>query len=258
MTQHHLPGTSPIEDTAQPLSAVVLAGGRGRRLGGDKATIELGGETLLQRAVRLVSHSSDDVMAVVRAQQRQRLQVEAQVGQTCNGVRIVFDAQPYVGVLAGIASGLAAARHDWCLVVACDMPFINLDLLQHMTTLRQGYDAVVPRLEVGLEPLLSLYHKRCLPALWRTLDAGERRVVSFYQSLRVRYIGADEIRRFDPEGRSFHNINSPEDLARAREWLRITLQEQRQPGAEGAEKTLVERRLVLTSPPSPLRRRRGE
>ena len=197
-----------------PISAIVLAGGRGKRLGRDKATVELGGETLLQRVVRLVSQLSDDVIAVVRADQQRQL--DRQV----DGARTVSDAQPYVGVLAGIASGMAAARHDWCLVVACDMPFINLDLLRYMISLRQGYDAVVPRLEVGLEPLLALYYKRCLPALWRALRARERRVVSFYRSLRVRYVQATEIRLFDPTGRSFDNINLPEELARAREWLR--------------------------------------
>lgn len=200
------------------VSAVVLAGGHGRRLGRDKASLELGGETLLQRMVRLVSRLSHDVIVVVRP--HQQLHVDVQVGLAGDRIRTLSDAEPYVGVLAGIASGLAGARHDWCLVAACDMPFISLDLLQFMVTLRQGYDAVVPRLEVGLEPLLALYHRCCLPALWRALEAGKRRVVSFYGSLRVRYVEPAEIRRFDPTGHSFHNINVPEDLAQAREWLR--------------------------------------
>lgn len=196
-----------------PISAVVLAGGRGTRLGGDKATIKLGGETLLHRAVRLASQLSNDVIVVARADQ----QLAVTLG--VDGARILSDTEPYVGVLAGMGTGLAAARHDWCLVVACDMPFVSLEMLEHMLSLRQGYDAVVPRLEVGLEPLLSLYHKRCLPALWRALRAGDHRVVSFFGSLRIRYVEAGEIQRFDQTGRSFHNINSPEQLSQAREWL---------------------------------------
>jgi len=197
-----------------PISAVVLAGGRARRLGRDKATIKLGGETLVQRAVRLVSALSGDPMVVGRADQ------QSQLAQQIRGARILSDVEPFTGVLAGIASGLTAARHDWCLVVACDMPFVRPDLVRYMMSLREGYDAVVPRLEVGLEPLLSLYHKNCLPALWRALKLGERRVVSFYAPQRVRYVEAAEIRLIDPKGRSFHNINLPGDLAQAKEWLR--------------------------------------
>ena len=222
MTQGQWRETPPIEDAAQPLSAVVLAGGCGTRLGRNKAAIELGRETLLQRVLRLVSWLSDDIMVVVRAHQQP--EVELQVALAADGVRTLCDAEPYVGALAGIASGLTAARHDWCLVIACDMPFASLDLLQYMITLQQGYDAVVPRLEVGLEPLFSLYHKRCLPAVWRALEQGQRRVASFYPSLRLRYVEATEIRTFDPTGRSFHNINSPEDLAKAREWLGTTFE----------------------------------
>jgi len=200
------------------ISAVILAGGRGRRLGGDKAAVKLGGETLLERVVRLVSQLSDDVIAVARAGQR------LQAALPSDSVRLLSDAEPHSGVLAGVATGLAAAHHDWCLVVACDMPFISLDLIGYMISLRRGYDAVVPRLEAGLEPLLSLYHKRCLPALWDALRAGERRVVSFFGPLRVRYVEAAEIGRFDPTGRSFYNINAPQELCQAREWLRGTSQ----------------------------------
>jgi len=198
---------------SSPISAAVLAGGRATRLGRDKVTIELGGETLIQRAVRLVSALSDDVIVVGRTDQ------QSQLAQLIHGARILSDAEPFVGVLAGIASGLVAARHDWCLVVACDMPFVSLDLVRYMMSLKEGYDVVVPRLEEGLEPLLSLYHKNCLPALLCALKLGARRVVSFYAPQRVRYVEAAEVHRIDPMGRSFHNINVPEDLVRAQEWL---------------------------------------
>ena len=197
-----------------PVSAVVLAGGRGTRLGGDKAAVELAGETLLQRAVRLVSQLTDDIIVVTRDDQRLR------VARLTNGASVLSDTEPYEGVLAGMATGLSAARHAWCLVVACDMPFVSLGLVRYMLCLRRGYDAVVPRLEVGMEPLLSLYHRRCLPPLWSALEAGKRRVASFFGSLRVRYVEAAEIHGIDPTGRSFHNINAPDDLRQAREWLR--------------------------------------
>jgi len=196
---------------ARPIvSSIILAGGRGERLGHDKATLELGGRTLVRRVCNLLSELSADVIVVVRPDQR--LDVP--------NARIVTDLEPYTGALAGIASGLAAARQAWSVVVACDMPFISLNLLRYLISLTPDQDVVVPQLDVGLEPLHALYHKRCLPELYRALREGRRRVVSFYGSLRVRYVGPAEIRAYDPEGRSFFNINTLEDLAQAEQWLR--------------------------------------
>ncbi len=200
----------------EPVTGVVLAGGRSERLGRDKAGLLLGRETLLQRVVRTLSHLSDDLVAVVRADQQ----------IVVPGARVVRDVAPYSGVLAGMAAGLMAARHDWALVVACDMPFLNLDLLRYMLSLRCEVDVVVPRLDVGAEPLHALYHKRCLGALTKSLAEGRRRVISFYDTLRVRWVGTGEIARFDSQGRSFFNINTPDDLALAQSWL-----EEHSPGA---------------------------
>ena len=192
-----------------PVSAIILAGGRSERLGRDKATLGFGRTTLSQHVVDLASGLSNDVIVVIRADQR--LQV--------SGARLVTDADAYVGPLAGIAGGLVTARHEWSVVVACDMPFIDLSFVSYMISQTPGYDAVVPRLEVGLEPLYALYRKRCLPSLWRALESGRRRVVSFYTWLRVRYIDPSEIDLFDPARRSFHNINTADELERAREQL---------------------------------------
>lgn len=199
---------SPRLDS-EPISVVILAGGRGNRLGRDKASIELGEETLLQRVVRLASSLSDDVVVVVRADQ----------GLQVAGARVVTDLAPFEGVMAGIAAGLRAASREWSFVTALDMPFLNLELIRNMALARLEHDAVVPRLNVGLEPLHALYHKRCLPALHAALEKGRRRVVSFYGSVRVRYLGPAEIASLDPEGRSFFNINTPEDLIRAQAWI---------------------------------------
>jgi molybdenum cofactor guanylyltransferase len=198
-------------ERGEPASAsvVILAGGRGERLGRDKAGVTLGGQTLLQRALGLFAPFSDDLIVVARADQR----LEAW------GARVVHDEVPDGGVLAGMAAGLGAAQHAWCIVVACDMPFVNLRLFGYMLSLATGYDVVVPKLDVGLEPLHALYHMRCLPALRQALAEGRRRVVSFYESLHVRYILPSESAPFDPLGRSFYNINTPEELARAQGWL---------------------------------------
>ncbi len=187
------------------ISAIILAGGRGERLGWrDKATLVLGGRTLVQRAAHTLASISDDVIVVRRADQ----------SLTLDNARVVADLPSCQGVLAGIAAGLEAARHDWALIVACDMPFLNLTVIHHMIALASAPDlaAIVPQLQVGQEPLHALYHKRCLPSLYRALEACERRVRSFYAELPVRYVLESEIRIFDPKMLTFYNINTADEL----------------------------------------------
>lgn len=172
--------------------------------------LDFGGQPLVQYVSARLSPLSNDQVVVLRHEQTLEM----------SGVRLVTDVLPQAGVLAGITAGLEAARYDWSLVVACDMPFLNLNLLRYMIAQTAGYDVVVPRLEVGMEPLHTLYHKRCLPALWQALERDERRVISFYETLRVRYIETPEVDRFDPLHRSFYNINTLEELEQARAWLR--------------------------------------
>lgn len=199
-----------MEEAWAPVSVVVLAGGRGKRLGADKAVVEVApGETLLQRALALVAPLSDDIIVVQRA--NQHLDVP--------GVRVVRDRFPFEGPLAGILAGIEAARQEWSLVVACDMPFLSRPLICYLLALRPGHDAVVPRLEVGMEPLHALYHRRAAPAIRAALERGERRLISFYCALRVRAVPPDELAPFDRDGRAFFNVNTPEDLAQARAWL---------------------------------------
>lgn len=194
------------------LSIVVLAGGRSRRLGRDKALLPFAGTILVQHVVDRLATLSTDVLVVTRVDQHLAVR----------GARGVEDIRPEGGVLAGIVAGLEAAHNEWCLVVGCDMPFVNPDLVGYMISQTPGYDVVVPHPEVGYEPLHALYHRRCAPAVRRALEAGEMRVVSFYASLRIRCIGPVELAHHDPQGRSFFNINSPEDLAQAAEWLCAT------------------------------------
>lgn len=190
---------------------VILAGGRGRRLGRDKATLEIGGETLIERAVRRMSSLADDIVVVARPGQRWSSWLDAAEA------RSVPDLWPYSGVLAGIAAGLLAARRNWCFVMACDMPFVNPDLVRQMLSASLESDAVVPRLDVGVEPLHALYHRRCLPALLDALAQGRRRIISFHGPLRIHYHDTAAFAQIDPEHRSFFNINTPEDVIHAQE-----------------------------------------
>jgi len=189
------------------ISVAILAGGYGKRLGRDKAKLRLGEEISLQRVVRRLGPLSEDVIVVRRRDQA------VDIG----GVRVVADLEPFNGPLAGIAAGITSARHPWCFLAACDMPFIDLDLVLYMLTLRTGVDAVVPHPAPGHEPLHALYHRACLASVLDRLERGEKRLRGFYSELRVRFVTPHEIASIDPDQLSFLNINTPEDLRNARE-----------------------------------------
>lgn len=188
------------------VSVAVLAGGEGLRLGGEKASLRLGGERLVDRALRRLEWLGEDRLVIVR--RKQPLAVE--------GARLLEDLAPYEGPLAGLAAALEGARWEWVFIAGCDMPFIQRAVVEAMLEKAQGCQAVVPRLDVGLEPLHAFYHRSCLGALYSALSRGERRLGAFLQGVEVRYLEERAIRPVDGTLRSFFNINTPEDLARAR------------------------------------------
>ncbi len=187
----------------QSISAVVLAGGRSRRLGSDKALLELDGQGLLARAVRKLATLSDDLVVVTSMP-------EAYEHMTL-GARFVPDERPGQGALMGIYSGLRAAAHEHAAVVACDMPFFSVALLRHMQQELAGCDVVIPRLGDLLEPFHAIYGKRCLPFMADALERGRRRIVTFFDSVRVCYVRESTIDRFDPLHAAFLNVNTPAD-----------------------------------------------
>ena len=190
-------------------SSVILAGGASRRMGRDKSQLTLNGEKLIARAARKLSALTDDLILVTNTPE----QFEGL------SVRLAGDVIPGGGALSGIHAGLTAARHEWALVVACDMPFLNLDLLRYMASLAPGAPAaaVVPRWKGELETLHTFYSRQCLPVIEPILHRGGGRIIEFYERINVRYVEPDEITLLDPDGLSFFNVNSPEDWARAQE-----------------------------------------
>ncbi len=197
---------------SSPVSAAVLAGGQSRRMGLDKATLILPGESLalLDRVLATLRSFSGDIL-VVGGPVRSSLPPD---------FRQIPDEPGAAGPLRGIAAALRAARHDRCLVVACDQPFLSLDLIRWLATLDPGADAVVP-LTPGpgddasqrYQPLHAIYARRCLPMTLELL-ATTGRASALLERVATRTVAAEDIRRFDPDLRSFVNLNTPEDVSR--------------------------------------------
>jgi molybdopterin-guanine dinucleotide biosynthesis protein A len=192
-------------DRPTDVTGVVLAGGQSRRMGRDKALLELSGETLLARAVRLLSAVTTELLVVGR---------QALDGSP-SSVRIVPDEQPGLGPLGGIATALRTMRTQHALVVACDMPLLQPALLRLLLSLAAQADAIVPRSAQGPEPLHAVYSAGCLPAVDACLRDGERAVSALLARVRTQYVEPREWAPYDPDGLSFLNVNTPDD------WLRI-------------------------------------
>jgi molybdopterin-guanine dinucleotide biosynthesis protein A len=192
------------------ISCIVLAGGKGLRLRQDKALEIIGNRSLLERVVFHLSFFNSDILVVTALKQSY-----PQLGGYPK-LKVVTDIYLNKGPLGGIYTGLKASNSFYNLVVACDMPFLNQALLHYMLQISAGFDLVVPRLGDMVEPLHAVYSKGCLTPIESLLKQGNLGVRQLFTLVRLRYVDAEEINRFDPEHLSFFNINSQADLERAK------------------------------------------
>jgi molybdopterin-guanine dinucleotide biosynthesis protein A len=197
------------------IGGMVLAGGGGLRLGRKKALENLGERSLLERVLLQLSFLDGDILLVTA----QELSSPCLKGYP--QLKVVSDIYPGKGPLGGVCTGLRLSDSPYNVVVACDMPFLNRTLLSYMIDVSAGYDLVVPRLGYWVEPLHAVYSRACLEPMGRLLEEGILSIRRLFHLVRVRYVEAEEIERFDPEHLSFFNINTKADLARARDLLGV-------------------------------------
>jgi molybdopterin-guanine dinucleotide biosynthesis protein A len=139
------------------------------------------------------------------------------------GLRCVPDLLPGRGALGGLYTALSVASHPLVMVAACDMPFASPALFAHARDLllETGADAVVPSVEKGPEPLHAVYRRAtCLPPVLAALEAGERRLISWFDHVDVHLLSPAETARFAPSGLAFWNLNTPEEFQQAEELAR--------------------------------------
>jgi molybdopterin-guanine dinucleotide biosynthesis protein A len=185
-------------------------GGKCRRLGRDKALEIIGDKSLLERVLSALDCLGDETILV--AADKHPLSNPSGHPR----LRKTTDIYPEKGPIGGIYTGLTASRTQYNLIVACDMPFLNRRLLQYMIELVKNYDLVIPRVGRLVEPLCAVYSKRCLEPIEYLLRQDNLSVRNLLDLVRVRYVEAEEIDRFDPERMSFLNVNTESDLERAK------------------------------------------
>ncbi|MEK6700367.1 MAG: molybdenum cofactor guanylyltransferase [Nitrospirota bacterium] len=187
------------------MTGIVLSGGGSRRMGTDKAFLELSGRPIIEHILDVLHGVFETVIIVTNSPPL----------YAAYDTVVVTDALEAPGPLTGIYSGLLASKDDYNFIVACDMPFLNPALLSYMTGLAEGYDAVVPKIGGFCEPLHAVYSRGMLPRIESSIRRNSQRLHGLFEGVRVRYVAGEEIDRFDPQRRSFKNLNTPQEYKEA-------------------------------------------
>jgi molybdopterin-guanine dinucleotide biosynthesis protein A len=174
-------------------------------MGQEKAFMVVGGQPVIERVLARVKPLSDDLFISTNSpEQYEQL-----------GLPLVGDVYPNKGALGGIYSAIEAARYKHVLIVACDMPFLNVRLLQYLISLAHSAEVVAPMIKPPQpETMHAIYSKLCLPSIETRLLANRLRIIGFFDEVSVRYVERDEVSRFDPNFYSFLNMNTPEEWQR--------------------------------------------
>lgn len=189
-------------------TGVILAGGLATRYGGQPKGLErVAGRRVIDRVAGVLAATTDDLLLIAN---------DPAAAAWLPGVRVAADVRPGCGSLGGIHAALVHAGGA-VLVVAWDMPFVPAPLLSELRRLGAGADVAVPESgsRRGVEPLCAYYGPACVAPIERRLDADDRRVIGFYDDVRVARLEADEVQRYGDPARLFMNVNSPDELALA-------------------------------------------
>jgi molybdenum cofactor guanylyltransferase len=178
-------------------------------MGKDKALIPLGDKPLIEHVLERVQGLGTEVL--ITSNNPEPL--------SYLGIRLVQDRDPGAGALSGLLTALEAAHGDYLLIAACDMPFISTELFRYMLQRTKNFDVVIPYWNGYYEPMHAIYAKTCMPAVKRTLACNKQRLVSFFPEVRVLQICDPVLGAFDHSGKTFFNINTPQDFREAEHYL---------------------------------------
>lgn len=202
----------PILDACQynmgMITVSIQAGGESRRMGQNKALMPFLGQPLIQRSVTRMRALSNDIIVITN--------------QPASFVFLELPLFPDIrtgrGALGGLYTALYYATQPLVVVIGCDMPFANPELLAHQAKLLENEtaDAVIPLLPYGYEPLHAVYRRAtCLPAVEWALDNDQWKLTSWFSKVKVQALSTEECLPFDPHGLAFANVNTPQELAEA-------------------------------------------
>jgi molybdenum cofactor guanylyltransferase len=184
------------------VTGFILLGGKSSRYGSNKAFVEINGVRMIDRVAGVMKSIFYRVVLLTNTPEE----------YAYLRMPMVEDLVKGFGPMGGIYTGLMTLSDETGVFVACDMPFLSESLIRHMVDVRDDFDAVVPRMDWMLEPLHALYSKACLPVIKEAIEQNQHQILKCFAKLRMRYLDEQELRLWDPDLKSFFNINKPEDL----------------------------------------------
>lgn len=182
------------------MTGLILAGGKSKRMGEDKALLKINTKTFVQEILEVFGSIFPEIIII---SDNPHIYEGA-------SIKVVPDIIWDKGPLGGLYTGLQLAKYHHCVIAACDMPFINKEVTRYMAEL-QGYQALVPYIKGRYQPLFAAYSKDCLPAIKARIQGGNLRMIDFIKGIDARILYEQELLPFDPDLRSFININTPQE-----------------------------------------------
>ena len=195
------------------LTAAIIAGGQGRRLGGlDKSELVIGGKRIIDRQLDVLGQVAEHILVVSNDHHRFRY----------SGLRVCNDITSDAGPLSGLHTALIRSPTAKTIVIACDLPFLTVPFMRHLASRKTDADAVIPRNSAGPQPLCAVYDRACLGPIQEMLEHGTLRVSALLDTLCTTELDPQEIASYDPDSKLLLNINTPCDYNRALEHLNVT------------------------------------
>lgn len=196
-------------------SAIVLAGGRGRRMGSvEKALLEFEGKTIIERLLESLFRVVNEVVISFRDKKQEEKFISVLEKFPARRIRFCFDTLEDAGPLEGIRAGLFESRSEYSFVCAGDMPFVNFRVVDLLFEKASGHDVALPKWENGkYEPLHAVYSKKIIHEIEKAFEKGKRSVLtSVFEMKDVVFVDVSEIQEIDPELRTFANINTVDEM----------------------------------------------
>ncbi|MDR4497934.1 MAG: molybdenum cofactor guanylyltransferase [Candidatus Scalindua sp.] len=170
-------------------------------MGRNKAFLKIQGKTFIERQIDLLREIFDKIIVSANTPSE----------YTFLNIPVIKDVYPGKGPLSGIYTGLMNSRSLHTFFLACDMPFVELPLIQYLKGLVKDFDVVVPQSERGLEPLHAFYSKNCLAPIKRELTRNNLRIISFFSDVKVKIVELDSLTSSKSFLDSIRNLNTPDD-----------------------------------------------
>ena len=183
------------------MNAAILVGGKSSRMGSNKAFLELKGKTFIELQIELLREIFDDIFISANTSSEYEYL----------NLSIFKDVYPGKGPLGGIYTSLINSSSLHTFMLACDMPFIGSELINHLKDLTKEYDVVIPKSEKGLEPLHAFYSKKCIDPIKRSLEEDNLRITSFFPHVNVKIVELDNLNLSDCFKNSIKNLNTRDD-----------------------------------------------